>query len=313
MAVGCKAQTATPPAADPALNRHIEVMVRSQYNVPQDFDVKIGERKPSQVPGYDSLPVIIQHGGQSSPVEFLLSKDNKTLARLETFDLAKDPALNIDLTGRAIRGNPGAKITVINYDDLQCPYCAHMHQSLFPATLDRYKDKVRFVYKDYPLVQIHPWAMHAAIDANCLAEQSSDVYWTYVDYIHSHGQEVNGEDRNTAKSFDALNRIAREEATVAKLDTAKLDACLQQQDDSKVKASMREGQSLGVEGTPALFIDGERISGAIPQDQIWLAIDRALRANGIDPPPPAAPPATAGAAVVNAPGAAAQAGGNGAK
>jgi protein-disulfide isomerase len=307
MAAGCKAQTATPPAADPALNRHIEVMVRSQYNVPQDFDVKIGERKVSQIPGYDSLPVIIQHGGQASSVEFLLSKDNKTLARLETFDLAKDPALNIDVTGRAIRGNPGAKITVINYDDLQCPYCAHMHQALFPATLDRYKDKVRFVYKDFPLVQIHPWAMHAAVDANCLAAQSSDVYWTYVDYIHSHGQEVNGEDRNTSKSFDALNRIARDEATVAKLDTAKLDACIQQQDDSKVKASMREGQSLGVEGTPALFIDGERISGAIPQEQIWLSIDRALRAAGIDPPAPPAPPVQAGAAATTAPGAAAQA------
>lgn len=309
MAVGCKAQTATQPAADLALNRHIEVMVRSQYNVPQDFDVKLGERKPSQIPGYDSLPVILAHGSQSSTVDFLISKDNKTLARLETFDLSKDPATVIDVTGRAIRGNPGAKITVINYDDLQCPYCAHMHQALFPATLDRYKDKVRFVYKDFPLVQIHPWAMHAAIDANCLAAQSTDVYWTYVDYIHSHGQEVNGEDRNASKSFDALNRIAREEATVAKLDTAKLDACLQQQDDTKVKASMREGAGLGVEGTPALFIDGERISGAIPQEQIWLAIDRALRAEGIDPPPAPAPPAQAGAPAATAPSAAAKAAG----
>ena len=102
---------------------------------------------------------------------------------------------------------------MINFDDLECPYCAQMHQMLFPATLDRYKDKVRFVYRDDPLAEIHPWAMHAAVDANCLAAQSSDVYWTYVDYLHSHGQEVNGEDHDTAKSFAALDRIAREEAT----------------------------------------------------------------------------------------------------
>ena len=107
-----------------------------------------------------------------------------------------------------------------------------MHQALFPATLEHYKDKVRFIYKDNPLTEIHPWAMHAAVDANCLAAQSGDVYWTYVDYLHSHGQEVSGEDRNLAKSFDALDRIARQEATLGKLDSAKLDACLAKQDES---------------------------------------------------------------------------------
>jgi hypothetical protein len=91
----------------------------------------------------------------------------------------------------------------------------------FPATLEHYKDKVRFIYKDNPLPEMHPWAMHAAVDANCLARKASEVYWTYVDYIHSHGQEVNGEDRNLAKSFDALNRIARQQATLGKLDAAR--------------------------------------------------------------------------------------------
>lgn len=316
LAAGCKAQTPSPTAIDPALGRHIEVMVRSQYNVPQDFTVTLGARTPSQVTGYDALPITLAHGSQTSVVNFLLSTDGKTLARLETFDLARDPALNIDLSGRAVRGNPNAKVTVVNYDDLECPYCARMHQSLFPTTLDRYKDKVRFVYKDFPLVQIHPWAMHAAVDANCLAAQSADVYWTYVDYLHAHGEEVNGEDRNTSKSFDALNRIAREEATVARLDATKLDACLQQQDDSKIKASMREGESLGVEGTPALFIEGERISGAVPQEQLWMAIDRALRSAGVEPPPAeAAPakPAQAGAPATTAPAGQAAAASGGAK
>ncbi len=71
-----------------------------------------------------------------------------------------------------------------------------MHQELFPATLEHYKDLVRFVYKDDPLTELHPWAMHAAVDANCLAAQSGEVYWTYVDYLHSHGQEITGQDRD---------------------------------------------------------------------------------------------------------------------
>jgi protein-disulfide isomerase len=271
------------------LVRHIEVTVRSQYNIPQDYAVTLGTRKPSQISGYDSLPVTISRGAKKTVIDFLISTDNKTLARLETYDLAKNPALAIDVTGRPIRGNPAAKVTVINYDDLECPYCARMHQSLFPGTLERYKDKVRFIYKDYPLVELHPWAMHASVDANCLAAQSGEVYWTYVDYLHAHGQEINGEDRNLAKSFAALDRIARQEGTLGKLDPAKLDACLAAQDESKVRASSKEAESLGVDGTPALFVDGERITGAVPEEQVWLAIDRALRAVGVEPPAAAAP------------------------
>ncbi len=295
IAAGCKAQS-TPPQTSPAasqdlaaLNRHIEVMVRSHYNVPQDFGVTLGHRTPSQIPGFEALPVILSNGDKTKTIDFLISTDNKTLARLETFDLAKDPILAIDVNGRPIRGNPTAKVTVINFDDLECPYCARLHETFFPATFERYKDKVRFIYKDNPLTEMHPWAMHAAVDADCLAAQSGGVYWTYVDYLHSHGQEITGSDRDPVKSFAALDRIARQEATLGRLDEGKLDACLVKQDESQVRTSMREADTLKIEGAPAVFVEGERIDGALPQDQVWLVIDRALRAAGIDPSPPPVP------------------------
>jgi protein-disulfide isomerase len=294
LVVGCRAQTAASSPQDPALNRRIEVMVRSQFGVPPEVSVAFGQRKPSQISGYETLPIILSHGPATKEIDFLISTDNTKLARLETFDLSKNPALHIDIDGRPVRGNPNAKVTVINFDDLQCPFCARMHTSLFPETLDRYKDKVKFVYKDDPLTELHPWAMHAAVNANCLADLSSETYWKYVDYVHSHGQEISGEDRNVQKSLATLDRIAREEATLAKLDTARLDACLAKQDETHVRASAKEAEGLGVEGTPALFIDGERINGALPPEQIWIVIDRALRAAGVQPPPP--PPAAEPAA-----------------
>lgn len=264
-------------------------MIRSQFNIPPDFSVLLGARKPSKIAGYDALPVVFSHSGNETYEEFLISSDNKTLAHLDKFDLANDPINAIDVTGRPIRGNPGAKVTVISFDDLQCPYCGRMHQTLFPATLDHYSNKVRFIYKDFPLTEIHNWAMHAAIDANCLAAQSGDAYWSYVDYLHSHGQEISGPDRNAAKSFDALNRIAREQGALVKVDSSKLDACIATQDDSKVRASMTLGDALKIQGAPALFVNGERIDGALPQEQVWQVIDRALRDAGVQPPPP--PPA----------------------
>jgi protein-disulfide isomerase len=286
LAAGCKAQSPSPNAFDAATSRRIEVMVRAKFSVPPDYNVVFGARKPSQVPGYDTLPVVFVHGSKTTPVDFLISTDNTKLARLETFDLTKDPAFNIDVKDRPVRGNPNAKVTIINFDDLECGYCARMHQTFFPATMDRYKGLIKFVYKDFPLEEIHPWAVHAAVDANCLAAQSPDVYWTYVDYLHSHGHDVDGDDRDVKKSFEALDRIARQEATLGKLDEPKLDACLSKQDDSKVRASAEEALSMGLEGTPAMFIDGEKIPGALPEAQLWIVIDRALRAAGVQPPPP---------------------------
>ncbi len=287
LAVGCKAQSAPSGTQDAALNRRIEVMVRSQFSIPPEVSIALGARTPSQISGYNTLPITLSHGSTKKVIDFLISTDNTKLGRFETFDLAKDPVFNIDIAGRPIRGNPDAKVTVVNFDDLECPYCARMHSSLFPSTMDRYKDKVRFVYKDDPLTDLHPWAMHAAVDANCLAAQSGQVYWNFVDYVHAHGQEINGEDRDLTKSFAALDRIARDEAALAKLNAPKLDACLAKQDETQVRASAKEAEALGVDGTPALFIDGERINGALPAEQVWLVIDRALRADGIEPPPPA--------------------------
>ncbi len=283
--VGCKAQDSS--IADPALSRQIEILVRGQFNVPADMDFKITSRKTSAFPGYDTLTVALSRSGRVSSVDFLIAKDNKTLAHLESYDLTNIPAQHIPVDARPVRGNPNAKVTVINFDDLECPYCARMHTQLFPDTLERYKDKVRFIYKDDPLVEIHPWALHAAIDSNCIAAQNGHAYWGYVDYLHSHGQEVTGPDRNVANSDAALDRIAQEQGRIFKLDAALLSACIAKQDESSVRASMHEAESLGIEGTPSLYVGGEHIYGAVPVEQVWAAIDRALRAVGEEPPPAA--------------------------
>ena len=117
LAAGCKAQPAPPPSVTPQavvqglpqldLNRRIEVMVRSQFNLPQDMSLTIGARKPSQIPGYDTLPITLGHGPKQSVIDFLISADSKTLAHLDTFSLDKDPLFSIDIAGRPIRGTWG--------------------------------------------------------------------------------------------------------------------------------------------------------------------------------------------------------------
>ncbi len=288
-AAGCTAQDSP---LSPKVDRRIEILVRSQLNVPQDWMVDVGARSKSDIAGFDTVPITFTSSAdptKKQTLSFLLSKDGNTLARLSKWDISKDPADLIPTDKRPVRGNPQAKVTIINFDDLECPYCARMHAQLFPDTIDRYKDKIRIVYKDYPLIEIHPWALHAAINANCLSAQSPTAYWNYVDYLHTHGEDINGPQRDSAKSAAMLDKLARDEGQRSKLDSAKLDACLAKQDDSGVRASLKEGDTLGVDGTPTLFINGERLSGALPESQVWMAIDRALKAEGITPPEPTPP------------------------
>jgi protein-disulfide isomerase len=145
-------------------------------------------KAPSEFANYDLVPVTMSRQDKSQKAEFLLSKDGKTLIRFTKLDLTKDPyaeTMNqISLTDRPVRGNPDAKVTIVNFDDFECPFCARMHSTLMTEILPQYKDKIKIVYKDYPLLQIHPWAQHAANDANCLAKENSAAYWELADYLH---------------------------------------------------------------------------------------------------------------------------------
>jgi protein-disulfide isomerase len=271
------------------LDRKIELMVRSKFEVPGDCDVRIASRTSSSVPGFDSLHVSVTRGQENVDVELLISSNNKTLAKLEKFDLDNNPALLIDVQSRPVRGNANAPVTVVSFDDLECPVCGRMHQILFPEAFHRYGNLVRFIYKDNPLLDIHPWALHAAVNAHCLANQSVDAYWDYVDYVHSHGQEVSGEARNIEKSYSTLDRIASEQGQKTNVDANQLQACLKKQDEAPVRQSMKEAARLGLNFTPALFVNGEEIHGLTTEDVVWNTIDRALREANVAPTAQKAP------------------------
>lgn len=278
--LGCAAQSAPPDVA-----RKVEHQVRAFYTIPPEVKVTVGAITPStEMAGYDSVSVNIDGGdGKQKDYQFLLSKDRATMLRVTKFDLTKDPfaALmsKIDTTGRPMRGAKSAKVVAVNFDDFECPFCSRMHQTLFSEILKEYGDRVTFIYKDDPLTEIHPWALHAAVDANCLAAQSGDAYWDFADYIHANKREVDTEKTPVAR-FDAIDKITMLQGQKHSLDAVKLQSCVKAQNEDAVRASMKEADGLGINGTPALFINGRKLDGAVPVAEVRAALDAALKDAG---------------------------------
>src|ERR1700731_876536 len=121
---GCRAQTpaATGAELSPDAARRVEVLIRSKSSIPPEFEVKIGPRQKSDVPGFDTITVqFVGQGRARKPVNFLLSKDAKTLAQFTKFDIGKDPKELVSPANRPARGGPAnAPVLIVAFDDLEC-------------------------------------------------------------------------------------------------------------------------------------------------------------------------------------------------
>jgi len=310
-ALGCHAQN--PPASavgnqpgdqlSANVARRVEVLLRQKAQLPPGSTISVGPRTKGSIPGYDEIAVTFttEDGKSSHPIAFLISTDGKSLAQFNKFDISADPRTLVPVAGRPSRGGTAdAPVLIVVFDDLECPYCARFHGNFFPAVTDRYKDQVHIVYRDFPLDQ-HPWAMRAAVDANCVAAQSAAGYWNIVDYIHAHASDIGTPTAAAdgkapvAKTLDIANqqldKLMREQGTFQKIDIPKLDACLAKQDTSNIEASKQLAQTFNVDSTPAIFNNGDKVDGALPNEFIFKLIDQALIAEGKTPPPPyIAPP-----------------------
>jgi protein-disulfide isomerase len=290
LTLGCRAQG--PGVSDADVNRRVERHVRAMVQAPGYVNIHITGRKPSSdMPGWDIITVTLAAGDTEKPVDFLISKDNKTLLSVNRFDLTIDPyeatMKKIDVAGRPVRGNKDAKVTVVVYDDYQCPYCSRFHQTVLES-LKTYGDRVKFIYKDYPLFDIHPWAGRAAINSQCLAAQSGEAYWEFTDYVHANGPEISGV-RGTAveKQFAALDKVAMDLGQKHAVDAVKLAVCIKDQAQDKLDASVAEARRLGVDATPAFYVNGMKSGGAVPPAEFNAMLDRALADAGVAAAKPA--------------------------
>ena len=162
-------------------------------------------------------------------------------------------------------GPVNAPVTVVEFSDFQCPFCQRAAPT-FKTLRARYGDRIRFVWKDFPLTQIHPDAFDAAMAGHCAGEQGK--FWEYHDKLFAN---------QTALDREALKRYAAEGG----LDAAKFSACI---DSGKyrprVQSALDSGVRLGVGSTPTTFINGRPVSGAQDVEVFAAVIEEELARAG---------------------------------
>ncbi|MDP3900954.1 MAG: DsbA family protein [bacterium] len=166
-----------------------------------------------------------------------------------------------------IRGNSSAEVTIIEYSDLECPFCKQFHPTM-QQVLSEYGDKVRWVYRHFPLDQIHSRADKEAEAAECAGEQGgNEGFWQYVDRVF----EVTPSNNNLDPAL--LPQVAEDLG----LNRSAFETCLSSGKYAQhVEDDYQSGVTAGVTGTPGSFVNGTIVRGALPFDQLKTIIDQEL-------------------------------------
>lgn len=158
-------------------------------------------------------------------------------------------------------GPASAPVTIVEYSDYQCPYCQRLVPTL-KRVLETYGDRVRVVWKDFPLTTIHPSALRAAESAHCAGDQGK--FWEYADRLFANQRALQTPD---------LKKYAADLG----LDAAAFADCIDgEKHAARVQNSLAEGTRLGIDSTPRVYINGRMFSGAQPFETLAAAIDDEL-------------------------------------
>ena len=251
------ATIAPAPAAPSPTQKNIEAYLRHLYAFGPDVMLVVGTPKATAVEGLLETTIDLTIANNKEAVKFYVSKDGKFLFRGEMSDMTKDPLAEsraqIQMKDAPSLGDPKAAVTLVEYSDFECPVCRSLHDVL-RGLLPNYAGKVRVVFKDFPLEQLHPWARTAAIAGRCAYQQDPKTFWKMYDLIYDN-QDIISAANAWTKMMDYAGQSG--------LDADAFKTCMASPEaGAAVNASRANGQQLEVTSTPTVFVNGRRMVGA---------------------------------------------------
>ena len=228
----------------------------------------------AKFPAMTSITVIFTIDGNAShPLPFLLSTDGKTLAQFNKFDLSKDPEDLISAAGRPARGGPeNAPVLIVGFDDLECPFCAKMHAQTLPA---RCSSATR-TRSASSIATSHSTSIPGPCTPRSTPTASARPvpagYWNFVDYVHAHAVRDcrRRQDHGQGESDARQARPRRGRAPEVEPDRPRgLRPEAGRRPRSRPPSSEAMADPLRVDSTPVLFINGEKVEGALPIETLY--------------------------------------------
>jgi protein-disulfide isomerase len=247
----------TSPAAVSQAQKDIEAYLRNLYAFGPDVTLVVGPLQESPVQGMLETNIDVTVGENKQAAKFYVSKDGRFLFRGELSDMTKDPlaenVAQIAMKDAPSLGDPKAPVTIVEFSDFECPVCRSLHDVL-RAMLPNYPGKVRVVFKDFPIEQLHPWARTAALAGRCAYQQKPDAFWKVYDLVYDNQELI-----SAGNAWTKMTGYAEESA----LDVETFKSCMASPEaGAAVNASRANGEKLDVNSTPTLFINGRRLVGA---------------------------------------------------
>lgn len=269
------AKAATPAAAATKLAEGAptaamaESYFKRMFGYDQNLQVKVLSIGVSPIPDmYEIATVFISPEGQQSG-HWFVSKDLKHVIAGDILPFGADPFASdrAELAKSAFGASSGpanAKLLIVEFADLECPACKEAAPVLEKLRNDF--PQARFIFQSYPLAQMHPWAVRAASYLDCIARSNPEHALTFIDAIFGHQKEIEnavrktGSDGKITVDSAAVTERLRYYVEWAGADPAKIQSCAETPATAeRIQRSTQLAQSLSINGTPTLFINGRRI------------------------------------------------------
>jgi len=252
----------------------VNAFLRETFGYNPALTWKITSIKPTQAEGLTEVTVAIttSHGLQSN--QFYVTSDGKHAIAGEIIPFGSRPfdaaRVKLEREGNGFsRGPADAPVTIFEFSDLQCPHCKEA-QPMVDKLMSEEKN-VKLVFQNFPLVANHDWAEKGAAYADCIGRNSSDAAWKFIQGVYDAQSDI-----TASNADDKLKAIA----TAAGANSAATAECAAKPATlGRVEHSVELGNSVGVTGTPTLFINGRSISnmGTVPYDVLKQLVEFAAK------------------------------------
>jgi protein-disulfide isomerase len=264
------AQTSAAPAKKTAFDKPtLEAYLRRMQLWIPEIQVKIDDPKPAPFPQFKMVDVHISYGAATKDYLYYVSNDGQQVVEGSVHDINQNPfKLELDKIKTDLEpsfGAPGAPVVLVVFSDFQCPLCREEAKTLREKIPSVFPNEVRVYFKDFPLEAIHPWAKMASIAGRCVFRQNPEVFWGYHDWMYEHQGEITAEN---------LKSKVLEFGKEKSLDTLQLSRCMDNKStEGEVDKEIANGRALQIDATPTIFLNGRRLVGNTP----WQNLEQIIR------------------------------------